>query len=599
MSWENNSGVGIKIAIIDSGININRSEFKNATIIKYNNKSIDTIGHGTAVASIIHKLVPEAELFDVQLFSIENEISTQDLVSLLIDIYEHQYFDIIHLSSGVVSGDISALYNICKRINEAGSFIVSAFDNEGKISYPAAFDFVIGVDWSERCSIGKQYIYVENSPVNILSIGSLQKLPWKDEEYKYVAGSSFAAPYITSMIAKIICTGIKDYKAVLQELKRASWKKIIYMEEQKSKSNDFSIRKAIIYPFNKEIHSLFRFCRTLSFDIAGIYEPILCRKVGAKVSKLLDMQDNNQIIQSERNINWGDDFDTVILGHVGIIASSLNRDIINEFLEKCILYKKNIYAFDNLSNYSDKVNILRNMGLFAYYPNVSKNDVPYNLMGKLYGISTPVVAVFGTSPKQGKFSLQIALRDQFRKLGYSVGNIGSEPSSLLFGFDDVYPMGYESSIDISGSDAIVKLNQMMHDIDIKGKDIIFVGSQSQTVPYNYGNIGLYPIAQHEFFVGTDPDAVVLCINPYDDIEYIQRTINYLSNYMESKVIALSLFPLHRDLEWAVVGKNATPLTREEIYNKKTYFEDNLHLPCFILGDEEELLKLVNVIIDFF
>ena len=44
--------------------------------------------------------------------------------------------------------------------------------------------------------------------------------------------------------------------------------------------------------------------------------------------------------------------------YVGIIASSLNRDIINEFLEKCILYKKNIYAFDNLSNYSDKVNIV-------------------------------------------------------------------------------------------------------------------------------------------------------------------------------------------------------------------------------------------------
>ena len=87
--------------------------------------------------------------------------------------------------------------------------------------------------------------------------------------------------------------------------------------------------------------------------------------------------------------------------------------------------------------------------------------------------------------------------------------------------------------------------------------ILFVGSQSHSVPFNTGNIGLYP-PQHELLIGTEPDAIILCINPFDDIIYIKRTIAYLESYIQTKVLALSMFPLHRELEWLYRSKYNYP-----------------------------------------
>lgn len=44
-------------------------------------------------------------------------------------------------------------------------------------------------------------------------------------------------------------------------------------------------------------------------------------------------------------------------------------------------------------------------------------------------------------------------------------------------------------------------------------------------------------------MGTLPDAVVLCVNPFDDRDYIRRTIQFIESATEGKVIALCLFPM--------------------------------------------------------
>lgn len=147
----------------------------------------DEIGHGTAVASIIHKFVPDANLFIFKLFYEDRELTPKELISILNEIYVKYDVNIIHLSSGIVFCDcLSELYNVCEKLKQKNVIIVSVFDNEERISYPAAFDNVIGVDWSEQRSNGMNYIYLNNSPVNILGVGSLQKLLWKEKEYRYV-----------------------------------------------------------------------------------------------------------------------------------------------------------------------------------------------------------------------------------------------------------------------------------------------------------------------------------------------------------------------------------------------------------------------------
>ena len=82
------------------------------------------------------------------------------------------------------------------------------------------------------------------------------------------------------------------------------------------------------------------------------------------------------------------------------------------------------------------------------------------------------------------------------------------------------PMGYNSSVYLIELESILYLNYIMHCLDEKENDLIMVGSQSGTVEYDYGNVALYNFPQKTFLLGTLPDIIVLCVNSYDDENYI-------------------------------------------------------------------------------
>lgn len=590
----------LKIAIIDSGIDLNRKEWNNTKIFCLNNCT-DKIGHGTAVASIIAQNSPQAELYIYNLFEKTGRVDVKDLAKALEDINTYQHFDIVHLSCGVVASDgIDELHDVIRNMFRTGTIFVAAFDNEGAVSYPAAFEEVIGVDWTASCPNAAQYIYVKNSTINILGTGSLQRLPWLNNTYKYVAGSSFSAPYITALISNLMSDGISDYQQILTCLEKKAYRIWnLNNTNYKHKTNSLKIKKAIIYPFNKEIHSIAINQDMLTFSIHGIYEPGLFRHVGKSVSDILKFGNSNLIIQNSKEINWDDDFDTLVLGHTKIMSMALKRDIQEEMLEYCVHYKKNIYSFDSLSAYERQISLLKKKGCWAYHPKIDESDVDQSLMGKLYRISAPVLGIFGTSPKQGKFTLQLAIKRKMSNIGYDIGGLASEPSALLFGFDNVYPMGYENSVYICGDKAVQTINRLMHEIDEKKHDLILVGSQSQTIPYNMGNTGFYPLAQHEFLLGTEPDAVILCINPFDEISYIKKTISYIENYIDTKVVAISLYPGKKSFEWSIQGYQMGVLDKQTLIQRKEFYMTNLQLPCFLLGSENELEKLIDQITRFF
>ncbi len=600
MRWMDCLGDNISIAILDSGLDKNREEFVQSNIV-FLNDCTDNIGHGTAVTAILANALPKARFYVYNLFEKTNFVDCNTLIEVLKYITTITHFDIIHLSCGIVEcSNVSSLYAVCKDITDAGTIIVSAFDNEGLVSYPAIFDNVIGVDWCKYCSTGAEYYVLEGSNVNIMGVGSLQRLPWLKGEYRYVAGSSFAAPYITSIVAKMLECGVLSTNILIELGKNAQ--KVLKHKDYDTCINveDFSIRKAVVFPYNKEIQTLSLYGDMLNFMVEGFFDVALFGNVGKRCSEIVQVNDLDfdPIIQSVNDIIWTDDFDTVVLGHVDVISAALKKDYIEYFIDKCITYKKNLFAFDDLRAYVSEYTAIIENGNFVYCPNSISKCNGRGMIGKLYGISTPVVGVFGTSSKQGKFSLQLMIRKKMQRMGYKVGGLGTEPTSLLFGLDHVYPMGY-GGIRLSGSDAVQTINRYMHEIDCKCNDIIIVGSQSQTVPYNYGNIGHYPLAQHEFLVGTSPDAIILCINPFDEIEYIKRTISYLESYVETKVLALVLFPKHRDLKWAVQGTPFKLLSAKQLNERSSFYEKELKIPCYVTNCNQDIDKLIDLIIDYF
>ena len=232
-------------------------------------------------------------------------------------------------------------------------------------------------------------------------------------------------------------------------------------------------------------------------------------------------------------------------------------------------------------------------------PKITEEHLPCNRFGMLYRISKPILAVCGTSSRQGKFTLQLALRKMLLEKGYRIGQIGTEPSALLYGMDYVFPIGYHSSVYIKEYDTIRYLNNAIYHLCEGNNDLIIVGTQSGTVPYDMGNLAQYNISQHLFLLGTQPDAVILCVNPFDEPDYIERTISYIEAAVNSKVISIMVFPMDMKDDWAGIYGQRIALSEERWYLIKEQLSKRLSIPVYRLGAESDLNKIVENVIDFF
>ncbi|MEG0771210.1 MAG: DUF1611 domain-containing protein, partial [Clostridia bacterium] len=233
------------------------------------------------------------------------------------------------------------------------------------------------------------------------------------------------------------------------------------------------------------------------------------------------------------------------------LSDAIKFDFKKYFLNNALAYNKNVISFDSVDK--DYLKMFSDKNLKTYYPCIKKNDVPKNLFGKLRKIGKPVIAIVGTGPRQGKFTLQMSIKNILEQSDYSVGMLGTEPSSLLLGANEVYPMGYASTVEVSGIDAIKVINHLLGKIEDCNPEIIIIGSQSQSTPFTDSSLKYLPITQHELLLATAPDCYVLCINLSDDTSYIKRTLAYLESLFGAKVLALAALPLDHAQKWSVIS----------------------------------------------
>lgn len=107
--------------------------------------------------------------------------------------------------------------------------------------------------------------------------------------------------------------------------------------------------------------------------------------------------------------------------------------------------EKNVYCFDNTKTISTRINELQYHNI--YFPKINGTNIKKRF-GKLYKTDKPILTIIGTNSRQGKFTLQLYIRKRLIELGYSVGQLGTEPSAPLFGFDEVFHCGYNGQIDL-------------------------------------------------------------------------------------------------------------------------------------------------------
>lgn len=215
-----------KVLVIDSGVakHPRLKDVKICTTGFRNQHTLDDIydkvGHGTAVVSLISKgiSVDEIEVYVIRLFNDFFECTITNLIECLEYVVKNNIYDVINMSFGITAGDeyyqIEKLRILCEKIEMKGTIIVSAFDNDGAISYPAFFNEVIGVDTSYKINKRTEFEYVHNSCVNILGYGKNQKVAWNNPLYTIIEGNSFA------------CIGIIVYPIIQKQTIGTLYKKV-------------------------------------------------------------------------------------------------------------------------------------------------------------------------------------------------------------------------------------------------------------------------------------------------------------------------------------------------------------------------------------
>ena len=594
----------LRITIVDSGVRCDHPAYQGDCIKGFtylgngevSEDFTDTYGHGTAVYGIIRKTLEYADILNIRIPNIEMGIDSDTLCSLLNYIADSVETDLLNLSLGVcIVDNLAKLRQACNRLEEKNVIIVSAFDNSGAISYPAAFSNVIGVTTGNQCHKPTDFEYQENEIVNLAAMGSMQRLNWLAPDYLFLGGNSFACAHTTVQAAFYMSKGFYIKKAILSQFQ----KKSVTVRKAPPTCIEpmqlFPITRAVLFPFCKEMHSLLRFRDLLTFDIADIYDIKYSATIGANTRILMQDPDVPEfIIKNIEKIDW-ESFDTLILGHMQKLSSLIEQQgFFYNIIKEAIFRQKKIVAFDDLSEVC-----IAYPNALIYYPKVDRHNLPSTPFGKLYRSSKPTIGVFGTSSRQGKFTLQLTLRRILLQRGYHIAQLGTEPSALLYGMDEVYPMGYNSSVYLSGYDAIRYLNSRMNHLCEKDIDLILVGCQSGTVPYDTGNIEQYTCSQYDFLMGTLPDAVILCINPYDELEYIDRTIKFIEATAESKVIAIVLFPLDLKEQWKGLYGKKTIVEKSKIDLLTKSVDHLFHLPLFLLGNEQDMLNLTDCILNYF
>ena len=602
----------MNVLIIDSGFSSHtRINNNNFYVTGFKNQYnildvVDNVGHGTAISYLISKdNLDDVNIFILKAFNEEGECCIEDISDALSYILKNDVmFDVINMSFGITAvedySQIEELENICCQLTQHGSILVSAYDNDGAISYPAFFECVLGVDSSLIASKRTEYEYIYNSCINILGYGKAQTIPWENNTNTIGEGNSFACANVTNVIIHMLKEGV-DKRRIREELERRAIKKQEFDLYQKPNIRPKWIKgtNAIVLPVSKENNSLLAFEELLDFNIIDIYDFKQKGNVGKETTDLIKYKDiKRRTIKNYDDIDWKDSrFNTVIMGHMGELAILLKRNIICEIINKCKEEGKYLYAYDDLEKMENVFIEKEDDNIFS--PNIKRKYIPKGRYGKLFNINIPVLAVVGTSSSQGKFTVQLTIRKKLIENGYKVGQIGSEPSSYCFGIDYTFPVGYNSSVYTTGYENILLINSFIHEIERQGKDLCLLGTQANTIPFGYSNLKNFPLFQVEMLYGAIPDKFILVVNAHDDFDYIYRTIQYIEASVASNCIAIVIYPIiKRSLVGSVViNENIDQTARyEEIKKQLTAFTK---IPVIDFGDLLTTNIIVDIIVDAF
>ncbi|MCA9901972.1 MAG: S8 family serine peptidase [Anaerolineales bacterium] len=217
-AWGGSTGKGIRVAVIDSGIESDHPALGGAVQggvgIDYDPSAPDLLcyveeprpqdvfGHGTACAGIIHALAPEAALYSVRVLGGDGRGRSLQFAAG-INWAIANGMQVVNMSLSTSSEEYFGLFH--QLADEAyfhGVTVVSAVNNDRVPSYPSLYSSVISVAAHEKQDPFTFY-YNAKPPVEFGAPGIDVRVAWTNKGYITTTGNSFAAPHVAGIVALI------------------------------------------------------------------------------------------------------------------------------------------------------------------------------------------------------------------------------------------------------------------------------------------------------------------------------------------------------------------------------------------------------------
>lgn len=213
--WEGRTGRGVRVAVVDSGIDTEHPDLKgkvkeSVEIVTEDghlgfrpSTSGDQAGHGTACAGIITSVAPDVDLYSVKVLGPQGS-GSGEMFLVGLDYAIKQKFHVINLSLGTTKREYFApVHDLLDRAYQAGCIIVAAANNLPYPSFPSIFSSSVISVVKRTGEDPFNFAFRYGQVIEMVAPGVEVKTTWPGGGYRQLTGNSFACPYIVGIVALI------------------------------------------------------------------------------------------------------------------------------------------------------------------------------------------------------------------------------------------------------------------------------------------------------------------------------------------------------------------------------------------------------------
>jgi len=208
------TGKGVKVAVIDSGVDADHPSFHGKVTKQVwfrAGSPLSQDDHGTHVAGTVHMMAPDAEIYDYRVFGDEGGFAVDE--AIVTSVFEACFdgVDVINMSLGGrwPSNDIRAAVQYA---HSRGVIVVCAAGNEGddspltnERSYPALWDEAISVAAiAKESDLPVAWFSNTNPQVDYSGIGVDVTSFEPGGGFQQMSGTSMACPHVCGLITALL-----------------------------------------------------------------------------------------------------------------------------------------------------------------------------------------------------------------------------------------------------------------------------------------------------------------------------------------------------------------------------------------------------------